>query len=125
MAIASPRITAECIEATEFPELSQRYRVMAVPKIVINDAVQFEGAIPEKDFLGVLLAELPVARVLLSLGLLYAGLCLLAYLVSDRMIFLAPPATYRDSGQILRLTTADGVQISAVHLVNPPAEYTL
>ena len=52
MAIASPRITAECIEATEFPELSQRYQVMAVPKIVINDKVQFEGAIPERDFLG-------------------------------------------------------------------------
>jgi alkyl hydroperoxide reductase subunit AhpF len=55
MAIASPRITAECIEATEFPELSQRYRVMAVPKIVINDKLQFEGAIPEKDFLGAVL----------------------------------------------------------------------
>ena len=52
MAIASPRITAECIEATEFPELSERYRVMAVPKIVINDKVQFEGALPEKAFLG-------------------------------------------------------------------------
>jgi predicted DsbA family dithiol-disulfide isomerase len=55
MAIASPRVTAECIEATEFPELSQRYQVMAVPKIVINDTVQFEGAIPEKDFLGAVL----------------------------------------------------------------------
>ena len=52
MAVASPRITAECIEATEFPELSQRYRVMAVPKIVINDRVQFEGALPEAQFLG-------------------------------------------------------------------------
>ena len=51
MAVASPRITAECIEATEFPELSQRYRVMAVPKIVINDRVQFEGALPEPQFL--------------------------------------------------------------------------
>ena len=55
MAIAAPRITAECIEATEFPELSQRYQVMAVPKIVINDKLQFEGAIPEKDFLGAVL----------------------------------------------------------------------
>ncbi len=55
MAIASPRVTAECIEATEFPELSQRYRVMAVPKVVINDKVQFEGALPEKDFLGAVL----------------------------------------------------------------------
>ncbi len=51
MAVASPRITAECIEATEFPELSQRYHVMAVPKIVINDRVQFEGALPEPQFL--------------------------------------------------------------------------
>jgi hypothetical protein len=55
MAIASPRVTAQCIEANEFPDLSQRYRVMAVPKIVINDRVQFEGAIPEKDFLGAVL----------------------------------------------------------------------
>ncbi len=55
MAVASPRVKAECIEATEFPELAQCYRVMAVPKIVINDKVQFEGAIPEKDFLGAVL----------------------------------------------------------------------
>jgi predicted DsbA family dithiol-disulfide isomerase len=55
MAIASPRVTAECIEANEFPELSRRYQVMAVPKVVINDKVQFEGAIPEPDFLGAVL----------------------------------------------------------------------
>ena len=55
MAIASPRVRAECIEANEFPELAQRYQVMAVPKIVINDRVGFEGAIPERDFLGAVL----------------------------------------------------------------------
>jgi predicted DsbA family dithiol-disulfide isomerase len=55
MAVAAKRIRAECIEATEFPELSQRYRVMAVPKIVINDRVQFEGAIPEPQFLSAVL----------------------------------------------------------------------
>ena len=55
MAIASPRVRAECIEATEFPELAQRYRVMAVPKIVINDRVEFEGALPERDFLAAVL----------------------------------------------------------------------
>ena len=55
MAIASDRVTAECIEATEFPELSRRYQVMAVPKIVINDTLQFEGAIPEQDFLSAVL----------------------------------------------------------------------
>jgi hypothetical protein len=55
MAIASPRVIAECIEANEFPELSRRYQVMAVPKVVINDTVQFEGALPEGDFLGAVL----------------------------------------------------------------------
>ena len=55
MSIASEHVRSECIEATEFPEMSQRYQVMAVPKIVINDAVEFEGALPERDFLAAVL----------------------------------------------------------------------
>ena len=51
MAIASDRVRAVAIEATEFPELSRAYQVMAVPKIVMNDRVQFEGALPEAQFL--------------------------------------------------------------------------
>jgi len=51
MAVASERVRATAIEATEFPELSRAYRVMAVPKIVINDRVEFEGALPEAEFL--------------------------------------------------------------------------
>ena len=61
MAVAGPRVRAECIEATEFPELSQQYRVMAVPKIVINDRVQFEGALPEPQFLEAVLRAVPPA----------------------------------------------------------------
>ena len=38
------------VEATEFPELAERYSVYAVPKVVINDAVSFEGALPEHLF---------------------------------------------------------------------------
>ena len=51
MAVASDRVRATAIEATEFPDLSRAYRVMAVPKVVINDRVQFEGALPEREFL--------------------------------------------------------------------------
>lgn len=51
MAIASDKVRAVAIEATEFPELSRAYQVMAVPKIVMNDRVQFEGALPEAQFL--------------------------------------------------------------------------
>ena len=55
MAVASERVTAVAIEATEFPELSRAYRVSAVPKIVINDRVEFEGALPEPQFLDAVL----------------------------------------------------------------------
>jgi len=55
MAVASERVRATAIEATEFPELSRAYRVMAVPKIVINDRVEFEGALPEAEFLSAVL----------------------------------------------------------------------
>jgi hypothetical protein len=51
MAVASERITADVVEITEFPELAQRYHVYGVPKVVINDDVEFEGALPEPRFL--------------------------------------------------------------------------
>ncbi|MBI4498120.1 MAG: thioredoxin family protein [Chloroflexi bacterium] len=47
MLVNPARITADVVEANEFPEYSQRYSVWAVPKTVINDRVQFEGALPE------------------------------------------------------------------------------
>ncbi|MBI2206063.1 MAG: thioredoxin family protein [Candidatus Rokubacteria bacterium] len=55
MAVASDRVRATAIEATEFPEMSRSYRVQAVPKIVINERVQFEGALPEAQFLDAVL----------------------------------------------------------------------
>ncbi len=55
MAVASAHVSATAIEATEFPELSRLHRVMAVPKVVINDRVQFEGALPEAEFLSAVL----------------------------------------------------------------------
>jgi len=50
LAVASEWIRADCVEATEFPDLAQRYMVMAVPKTVVNDRVSFEGALPEPAF---------------------------------------------------------------------------
>jgi predicted DsbA family dithiol-disulfide isomerase len=51
MAVESARVTADVIEAQEFPDLARRYAVRGVPKIVINDAVEFVGALPESQFL--------------------------------------------------------------------------
>jgi predicted DsbA family dithiol-disulfide isomerase len=47
----SEHITADCIEATEFPDLVTHYRVQAVPKTVINEEHSLEGALPESYFL--------------------------------------------------------------------------
>lgn len=50
MAFANPHITSAAIEATEFMELTRRYRVTGVPKTIVNDTVEILGALPEEDF---------------------------------------------------------------------------
>ncbi|NIA03474.1 MAG: glutaredoxin [Nitrospirae bacterium] len=50
MAMESDKVTADMVMANEFPQLSNQYNVMAVPKIVINEDTSFEGAIPEDDY---------------------------------------------------------------------------
>jgi predicted DsbA family dithiol-disulfide isomerase len=50
MAMESELITADVVEAGEFPEIAQKYQVYAVPKIVFNDAVSFEGNRPQAAF---------------------------------------------------------------------------
>jgi len=47
MAIASPLVRADMVEAQEFPHLATKYQVMGVPRTVINEAVHAEGAAPE------------------------------------------------------------------------------
>lgn len=63
LALASPLISAEGVEVTEFPELGDRFGVMGVPKTVIDELVHVEGAVPEGMLLEklgeALLAELP------------------------------------------------------------------
>jgi protein-disulfide isomerase len=55
-ALASPRVTSAGIESTEFPQLADRYGVLAVPKVVVNGRPLFEGAVPEAVFVQHLLA---------------------------------------------------------------------
>jgi glutaredoxin-like protein len=52
MAMESPMIEAEMIEATEFPELSTRFGVSGVPQTTINHgAGSVVGAVPEDQLL--------------------------------------------------------------------------
>ncbi len=51
IAMANNNIIGEMIEAQEFPELSNKFHVMGVPRIVVNQGkVSFEGAVPEEHF---------------------------------------------------------------------------
>ena len=55
MAVESDRITADVIEANEFPELSAAFQVSGVPKIVINDRVELLGSQREARFVQAIL----------------------------------------------------------------------
>ena len=50
LAIESDLITADMVEATEYPELVRRYAVRGVPKTVINGSVSIDGSLPESDY---------------------------------------------------------------------------
>ena len=51
MAMESPRVCADVVEVQEFPDVAQAYRVMGVPRTIINDRIDFTGAVTEEVFL--------------------------------------------------------------------------
>jgi glutaredoxin-like protein len=50
LAVESPLITASCVEATEFTDLSRKFRVTGVPKTIVNGSIEILGALPEAQF---------------------------------------------------------------------------
>jgi glutaredoxin-like protein len=55
-ALASPRIRASAIEATEFPSLADSMDVWSVPRIVVNGVPHWDGTVPERVFIDRILA---------------------------------------------------------------------
>ena len=47
LALESDLVTADMVEAIEFPQLSNKYQVHGVPRTVINESTHMEGAAPE------------------------------------------------------------------------------
>ena len=60
-----------------------------------------------------------------SLILIYVTFAIYIYFQADSMIFLPPSSTYQDTDEIIKLTSEDGTKLSAIHLLNPNAKYTL
>lgn len=63
LALSSERVTADMVMSTEFPHVSQRYGVMAVPKVIVNETRSFEGALPEEQFVEQIVAAASGAEV--------------------------------------------------------------
>jgi glutaredoxin-like protein len=55
-ALASPRIRASAIEATEFPSLADSMDVWSVPRVVVNGVPHWDGTVPERVFIDRILA---------------------------------------------------------------------
>jgi len=56
LALESEQITADMVEATEFPDLVRRYSVRGVPKTIVNGKAGIEGSLPESNFIDGILA---------------------------------------------------------------------
>ena len=50
LAVESELVRADVIDGSEFPHLAQKYAVVGVPKIIINEKIEFLGAFNEDLF---------------------------------------------------------------------------
>jgi len=50
-AMLNENIKADMIESYEFSELSNKYNVQGVPRVIINEDHFFEGALPEENYI--------------------------------------------------------------------------
>lgn len=50
-AMESDFVTADMVEATEFPHLAMRYQVRGVPRTIVNEESAIEGGLPEAMFI--------------------------------------------------------------------------
>lgn len=76
-------------------------------------------------FIGKLSWKRVVRSALLIPVIVYVTLLSMAWLIPDKLIFRPQPSTYRDDASVLKLTTANGVEISAKFYENPAAAFTI
>jgi abhydrolase domain-containing protein 17 len=64
-------------------------------------------------------------RILRLPLIIYGTIVLYAYFFADRQLFQPQPVTYRDTPDIIKLSTPNGQTISALYLPYPAAQYTI
>lgn len=72
-----------------------------------------------------LIPDFSLLRIAVSLVVVYAAVGAWAWVVSERMIFFPPAPSYRDTPDVIRLSTSGGERIAAVYVPNAEARYTV
>ncbi|CAN5329822.1 alpha/beta hydrolase [soil metagenome] len=76
-----------------------------------------------------LVGDLTVKRLMRSIILVallvYAILFLYAWFFAEKLIFQPPPSSYRDTPDIIKLASGTDARISAIHMPNMAAHYTI
>ncbi len=78
-----------------------------------------------KNIKRLLFGDFSGKRLMHSIIFIYAVLCFCAFFFSERLIFQPPPSSQNDSGQVIKIASANGMKISAVHFPNLQAKYTI
>ncbi|WP_377477243.1 MAG: alpha/beta hydrolase [Microcoleus anatoxicus] len=78
-----------------------------------------------KNIKRLLFGEFSWKRLMRSIIFIYAFLCFYAFFFSERLIFQPPSSSQNDSREVIKINSANGLKISAVHFPNPQAKYTI
>lgn len=78
-----------------------------------------------KNIKRLLLGDFSVKRLMRSIIFIYAFLCFYAFFFSEPLIFQHPPSSQSDSREVIKINSANGLKISALHFPNPQAKYTI
>ena len=73
----------------------------------------------------ILMGDFTIIRLFYSLTFIYVCVLLFAHFYSNRMIFLPQKPSYGHSSGIIRIHSENGVEISALYISNPNAEFTI
>ncbi len=78
-----------------------------------------------KNIKRLLFGEFSWKRLMRSIIFIYAFLCFYAFFFSERLIFQPPSSSQNDTREVIKVSSANGLKISAVHFPNPQAKYTI
>ncbi|MEK0177719.1 MAG: alpha/beta hydrolase [Oscillatoriales cyanobacterium] len=78
-----------------------------------------------KNIKRLLFGEFSWKRLMRSIIFIYAFLCFYAFFFSEGLIFQPPSSSQNDSREVIKINSANGLKISAIHFPNPQAKYTI